>query len=497
MSDQSTFNLSTESKADPVECLGMTFPSEQTRREHFLKLLAEKLKDPEFRKIEGFPIGKDEDILALSDPPYYTACPNPWIGEFVRLYGKPYDPKVPYHREPFAADVSEGKNHPIYNAHSYHTKVPHRAIMRYILHYTEPGDLVFDGFCGTGMTGVAAQLCGDSKEVQELGYRVQEDGTILNEEGKPFSKLGARRAILNDLSPITTLISAVLSNSIAQPDLDTAVARVIAKASALSKDFYNTNHTGWEVRQRKTVEHKQYRRSGDPEGSVEFTVYSDVVACPDCGSSHSFYEVSVDEKNDSLRSVSICPSCKASLKETDWKPVKEQFFDGLLDQVVERTKIVPVLINYTVGKKRFEKIPDDRDESNVNDASHLLKATGFPIVPMIPGKETQRNAPIGISYLHQFFTPLEAVYAGNLFKVIHEEEHELKKILLLGFTAMIQYVSRMRRFRADRKGGGPLSGTLYVSSLITPLNVLKSFRRNIITIQEALYSKRRLGKNLV
>ena len=33
--------------------------------------------------------------------------------------------------------------------------------MRYILHYTEPGDVVFDGFCGTGMTGVAAQLCGD------------------------------------------------------------------------------------------------------------------------------------------------------------------------------------------------------------------------------------------------------------------------------------------------------------------------------------------------
>jgi hypothetical protein len=53
-------------------------------------------------------------------------------------------------REPFAADVSEGKNDPIYNAHSYHTKVPHKAIMRYILHYTDPGDIVFDGFCGTG-----------------------------------------------------------------------------------------------------------------------------------------------------------------------------------------------------------------------------------------------------------------------------------------------------------------------------------------------------------
>ena len=96
-------------KSGPVECLGQTFPSDEARREHYLKLLAEKLKDPAFRKIEGFPIGSDEDILALSDPPYYTACPNPFIEDFVRHYGKPYDSSVPYSKEPFAADVSEGQ----------------------------------------------------------------------------------------------------------------------------------------------------------------------------------------------------------------------------------------------------------------------------------------------------------------------------------------------------------------------------------------------------
>ena len=89
-------NLNLAAKAtDPVECLGQRFPCDEARREHFLKLLAQTLKDPEFRKIEGFPIGKDEDILALSDPPYYTACPNPWLGEFIKCYGTPYDPKKP------------------------------------------------------------------------------------------------------------------------------------------------------------------------------------------------------------------------------------------------------------------------------------------------------------------------------------------------------------------------------------------------------------------
>ncbi len=118
----------------PVECFGKTFANDTERREHYLELLAKKLKDPEFRKIEGFPIGEDEDILELSDPPYYTACPNPFVEAFIAHYGRPYDSAESYRREPYAADVSEGKNHPIYLAHSYHTKVPHKAIMRYILH---------------------------------------------------------------------------------------------------------------------------------------------------------------------------------------------------------------------------------------------------------------------------------------------------------------------------------------------------------------------------
>ena len=69
------FSASAASSATgPVECLGQTFTSDNARREHFTKLLAEKLKDPAFRKIEGFPQGTDEAILAMSDPPYYTAC---------------------------------------------------------------------------------------------------------------------------------------------------------------------------------------------------------------------------------------------------------------------------------------------------------------------------------------------------------------------------------------------------------------------------------------
>ena len=46
----------------------------------------------------GFPHGSIEDILNLSDPPYYTACPNPFINDFIELYAKPYDPKTDCYR---------------------------------------------------------------------------------------------------------------------------------------------------------------------------------------------------------------------------------------------------------------------------------------------------------------------------------------------------------------------------------------------------------------
>ena len=181
----------------------MTFDSEDARRAYFTDRLREKLADPEFRKTPGFPKGTDEDIVRMSDPPWYTACPNPFLADFVRVYGKPYDPKERYERDPFAVDTSVGKTDALYKAHGYHTKVPHLAIVPSILHYTEPGDIVLDGFAGSGMTGVAAQWCGSAP----AEYRKQLEAE-WSKQGLPKPKWGARRAVLNDLGPAATFIAA-------------------------------------------------------------------------------------------------------------------------------------------------------------------------------------------------------------------------------------------------------------------------------------------------
>ena len=162
----------------------MTFESEDARRTYFLDRLKEKL--PELRKRPDFPVGEDDDILRLSDPPWYTACPNPFLADFVGHHGRSYDPDEPYHREPFAVDVSEGKTDPLYRAHGYHTKVPHRAIVPSILHYTKPGDIILDGFCGSGMTGVAAQWC----ETPPSQYRAGNRDTMAG-SGLAGARVGA------------------------------------------------------------------------------------------------------------------------------------------------------------------------------------------------------------------------------------------------------------------------------------------------------------------
>lgn len=217
------------------------------------------------RDVEGFPIATDEAIIALSDPPHYTACPNPFLPEIVARWQQERDASSDddYHREPFAFDVSEGKNDPIYNAHSYHTKVPHKAIMRYILHYTQPGDIVFDGFCGTGMTGVAAQLCGDRAAVESLGYRVDTDGTVYDGD-TPFSRVGARKAVLCDLSPAATFIAYNYNTPVDVAAFEREARRILAEVEQECGWMYETRH------------------SDGSTGRINYTVWGELYICPEC-----------------------------------------------------------------------------------------------------------------------------------------------------------------------------------------------------------------------
>ena len=463
--EQTDIGLPTTSvPSGPVECLGMTFPFDTERRKYFLEKLAEKLKDPEFRKIEGFPIGEVEDILALSDPPYYTACPNPWLADFVKQYGTPYNPKEKYHREPFAADVSEGKNHPIYNAHSYHTKVPHRAIMRYILHYTEPGDLVFDGFAGTGMTGVAARLCADHKEVQALGYKIRDDGTILNEQGQPFSKLGARYAAISDLSTIATFVSCGYTTPVNISLFEEEIKRVIGKIQTDLGWMFETTHT-----------------DGRTKGTINYTVFSDIFICPECSAEIVFWDQAVDHDKAEMLNQMTCSACSTLVSKRNAERAWKTEYDPAIETTVKQAKQVPVLIDYDVGNKRFTKRPDKNDIAVLRKISELKETHWFPSNRMPVGDESRRNDNIGITHTHHFYekrTRLVLAYFAHLAASSPCARH-----LCFVFTSAHQYCNRLCRLHLGnyfhRKGGTvdkPLEGTLYFPSLSLETNTISRLR---------------------
>ena len=409
-----------------VECLGMTFENDDARRAYFLGKLRERLRDPEFRKIEGFPIGSDEDILALSDPPYYTACPNPFIADFIKHYGKPYDLSKSYSREPFAADVREGKSDPIYNAHSYHTKVPHKAIMRYILHYTEPGDMIFDGFCGSGMTGVAAQMCGDKAVVESLGYRVEKDGTISQQETdengnaiwKPFSKLGSRRAVLNDLSSAATFIAYNYTTPVNVREFEREARRILKEFEVECGWMYETLHT-----------------DGKTKGKINHTVWSNVFICPECTREVIFSEAAVNKETGSVRDEFPCPHCGAMFNKRRMERVWESRYDNAIKQTIRQVKQVPVLIDYTVGGKRAKKTLDKSDLALIAKIDNSDIPYWFPTDRMIEGNESRRQDSVGITHVHHFYTKRNLWALGALYDKAFKSQHK-SSIFLVQYAAM-------------------------------------------------------------
>ncbi|OXT06952.1 DNA methylase [Thermoanaerobacterium thermosaccharolyticum] len=414
------------------------------------------------RNIDGFPIGSDEDIIELSDPPHYTACPNPFINDFIEKYGKPYDEETDdYKCEPYAADVSEGKNDPIYNAHSYHTKVPYKAIMRYILHYTKPGDIVFDGFCGTGMTGVAAQMCGNPDP--EFKFKVEKE---FEKEGKKV-EWGVRKAILGDLSPAATFIAYNYNTPVDTAEFEKEAKRILDEVEKECGWMYETIHTIDGIPQK-------YIDGSVIKGRINYTVWSDVFVCPNCSNEIVFWDAAVNKEDGKVMDEFKCPHCGAVVNKKNLDKAWKTVYDKALNKVINQVKQVPVLINYTVDNKRYEKKPDEFDMELIEKINEMDIPYWYPTDRMPEGEESRRNDRIGITHVHHFYTKRNLWVLSAFY---------CRKIPVLFFwiiNSIQNYVNKKQSFGG---GGGGVSGTLYIPSLIEEKNIFDVLNRKLKKIR--------------
>ena len=407
------------------------------------------------RHIEGFPIGKDEDIIALSNAPYYTACPNPFIEDFIEEYGKPYDEETDdYHREPFAADVGEDKHDLIYNIHSYHTKVPPKAIKKYIEHYTNPGDLVLDVFSGTGMTGVAAQICDD------------------NGVGKSH-----RVPILIDISTIASHISSNYNTPILSEEINDLEC-IIQDLRNQFNQYYETNHV---------VDGNQVLTFTETvqRGNINYVVWADVFICPNCSYEFNYYDVAVDKKTNKTMKEFNCPECSLLLAKSKCTRATELTFDQKINQSLSITKSVPVLINYSVGKSRFNKTPDKHDLDLIKELKNIPSGLPNEKVAFELGDKTTEMFRGNVNYIFQ-------VYRTRTLHVLNEYYKKgcgkSKALFLL--TSALPKLTILNRFMPEhgsRALVGPMAGTFYLPAMSVENNVINQLEFQLKKLKNLNY----------
>lgn len=469
-------NPNKESEQGPVTVFGLTFKNDEERRQYFRDELRHRL--PELRQIEGFPIGDDDDIINLSDPPYYTACPNPWLNDFIlqweeekkklQLEGKrKADFEV---KEPYASDVSEGKSNPVYTAHTYHTKVPHPAIIRYLLHYSQPGDVILDGFAGTGMTGVASQACGNC----DLDTKAK----IEKEWHKLYKKApvwGDRHALCSDLSPYATSIAYVYNTPVNTKLFEQEAKKVISQIFDECKWLYSTNDP-----------------SGK-EGLINYTVWSDVMSCRQCGNEFIYWDAVMNLEDKLLNENYVCPHCgKVHNKKEPATRVFETDFDVALNKEISVAKSVPVMIVYTVNGKRMQKRPDKNDLELIKE----IKNTNykyFVATQELPDGEKTRE-PLrthGINNVHQYNTKRNSLALSIVLEYF--EKSTYGNILKFIFTGMVNRSSKMNRvhfnnffFGGGGWNAGHMKGTLYVPNISVETSILEQLDDKLNSLLRAL-----------
>ena len=341
---------------------------------------------------------------------------------FLAQYAHPYDPATDtYRRPPFAQPVKAGKSSPIYNAHSYHTKVPPEGIIPYLEHYTDPGDLVLDPFCGSGMSGVASLISG-------------------------------RSVVLNDLSPAAVHIARNYTTPIDITALQSNFDRIKQVIQDEFDWLYGT-----------TCE----RCKGKAE--IQYTVWSDVFECGRCGKDIILWEVAVDQEQKKIREVFTCPSCGREQKKMGLK----------------RLPSVPVLISYECercqpSRSEHQILPSDLkllDEIQNREIPYWIPSVAFDL----SGPQYRRSALSNrsITQIGDLFTKRNLWAFSCLWQECSKiQDKVISSRLCFVLTAIMGVASRRNRWPQQQT----MSGTIYIPSLSVEMNIARQFQRRGLAV---------------
>ena len=377
---------------------------------------------------------------------YYSGDkPNPNLRAFVEQHIKerPYDPETDDYDVPaFDQPIDTTKATAIYNMHTYWSKKPHDAIRQYIRHYTKPGDLVLDPFCGSGGTALAALMEG-------------------------------RKAIAIDRSPAATFITKNYCTPVDVDELQRAFEELKRKVKPEIDWLYETRCDRC-----------------DGKATTAYTVYSQVFQCPRCLEKVPLFdcvEVETSTAKGKPKKVSACPHCHKR---------------GITEEISTRSEkfgAVPVLVSYLCESgcrpARGERRHNDpnkkkREYFEKYDLGKIREIEGKEIPHWYP-KDRMMHAPEdqecwGVKWragTSNFRTVDELFTKRNLWALaaIRDKLKGYENLLSLLWTAGILPASNMNGIV-----GGILAGTYYLPQVSQENGVLDSLSRRLNSVLKEL-----------
>lgn len=382
--------------------------------------MAKKKYNPEqqtFDSLNGLP--------AMPDGYYSGDQPNPNLRRFVEEHATPYDPEADdYSVSAFNQPITTTKATAIYNMHTYSSKKPHDAIRTYIRHYTNPGDIVFDPFAGSGGTAIAVIIEG-------------------------------RIPITLDRSPAAGYITAHSLRVFDCHDFQSAVIKL-----------------------RSQIENRLAQRFSCSEpGLVKALAYSETFRCVKCLRS---VRLSDAQKGASQRfrgrtkAEDHCPHCKEPIK-TSGERLGFVPIEIYIKKSGHKKQVMKKLTASSMDAERFPVTP-------ISPPEHL----GVRFEGNIQPRLAKNLARAGATTVAELFSDANLYCLLEIEKAIdglHDVSQSARSLLHLGVHAILYNCTRMYRHRAK---GGFISGTYYIPHLSKCINPWESFLDKCSEIQRGI-----------
>jgi rubredoxin len=302
--------------------------------------------------------------------------------------------------------------------------------------------------------------------------------------------LGARKAVLNDLSPAAAFIAYNYNSPVDAAAFERDENRILRDVEKECGWMYET----W---------HPNYSATNRVKGKINYVVWADVFICPHCGFESNFWDVAVDKNTWQVVDNWKCPKCSILLSkegQKDGGAIKaerawETYFDTYLGQTLRRVKQEPAFINYIVGKKRYNKLPDIKDKELVEKIENTPIPYQIPLTKLPLGDKTGDPKNVGVTHAHHFYTK------RNLYVLSSFANRLGSPNKYIDIISIASIITKMYRFRSQNSslgaGGGPLSGTLYIPSLSKEIPILKSLKEHISKSHKVIKKLSKLSNNLI